>query len=78
MGMNRCSYVANMAMCNFALAATQLAAAGVSSLRFDHPMAVFSKSERKGPFRMGNHEDEVGAAAVYACRTGPVGLGGSS
>ena len=48
-----------MSMCKFPLLATQLAAAGVSSFRFDHACAVFSKSERQGPFLMGNHADEV-------------------
>ena len=47
-----------MSMCKFPLLATQLAAAGVSSFRFDHACAVFSKSERQGPFLMGNHVDE--------------------
>ena len=53
------SYISNMSMCKFPLLATQLAAAGVSSFRFDHACAVFSKSERQGPFLMGNHADEV-------------------
>ena len=53
------SYTSNMSMCKFPLLATQLAAAGVSSFRFDHACAVFSKSERQGPFLMGNHVDEV-------------------
>lgn len=51
-------YVANMGMCRFPLVAAQLAAAGISSFRFDHACAIYSKSERKGPFRMGNHEEE--------------------
>ena len=47
-----------MGMCQFPLVATQLAAAGLTSFRFDHACAINSKSERKGPFLMGNHEDE--------------------
>lgn len=46
-------------MCQFPLLAAELAAAGVSSFRFDHPCAIYSKSERRGPFLMGNHEEEV-------------------
>ncbi len=46
-------------MCQFPLLAAELSAAGVSSFRFDHPCAIFSKSERRGPFLMGNHEEEV-------------------
>jgi uncharacterized protein len=46
-------------MCQFPLLALALASAGVSSFRFDHPMAYRSKSQRKGPFLMGNHDAEV-------------------
>ena len=53
------SYTSNMSFCKFPLLAAELAAAGVSSFRFDHGCAVFSKSERRGPFLMGNHADEV-------------------
>jgi dienelactone hydrolase len=53
-------YMANKDMCNFGLIADTLAnEAGVSSFRFDHPCAWRGESERKGPFLMGNHEDEV-------------------
>lgn len=59
-------YVANSEMCQFPLVAAELAEAGLSSFRFDHACAIRSRSERKGPFLMGNHEDEVAdmAAAV--------------
>lgn len=53
-------YVANLSMCQFPLLAARLAAAGVSSFRFDHACAIHSASERRGPFLMGNHEEEVG------------------
>jgi alpha-beta hydrolase superfamily lysophospholipase len=52
-------YMANNSMCQFPLLALALASAGVSSFRFDHPMAYRSKSQRNGPFLMGNHEAEV-------------------
>lgn len=52
-------YVANHTMCQFPLLAAELAAAGLSSFRFDHPCAILSRSERRGPFLMGNHEEEV-------------------
>ena len=52
------SYVANSEMCQFPLVAEELAEAGLSSFRFDHACAIRSRSERKGPFLMGNHEDE--------------------
>jgi hypothetical protein len=47
-----------MDFCQFPLLAQRLAEAGISSFRFDHACAIKSRSERKGPFRMGNHEDE--------------------
>ncbi|KAL4420728.1 hypothetical protein ABPG75_010384 [Micractinium tetrahymenae] len=52
-------YVANHSMCQFPLLAGELAAAGLSSFRFDHPCAIYSASQRRGPFLMGNHEEEV-------------------
>jgi predicted alpha/beta-hydrolase family hydrolase len=52
-------YTSNRNSCKFAQIAAALAAAGISSLRFDHPMAIGGLSERHGPFRMGNHNDEV-------------------
>jgi hypothetical protein len=48
-----------MNWCQFPLVAAELAKAGVSSFRFDHACAINSKSERRGPFKLGNHEDEV-------------------
>jgi hypothetical protein len=51
-------FVANMGMCQFPLIAAKLAAAGISSFRFDHPCAIFSKSQRLGAFQMGNHREE--------------------
>ena len=57
-------YVANSSMCQFPRLAERLAEAGISSFRFDHPCAVYSRSERHGPMLMGNHEDEV---ADMAC-----------
>ena len=55
----RRSYVANSEMCQFPLVAAELAEAGLSSFRFDHACAIRSRSERQGPFLMGNHEDEA-------------------
>ncbi|KAI7836013.1 hypothetical protein COHA_010097 [Chlorella ohadii] len=52
-------YVANSEMCQFPLVAAELAEAGLSSFRFDHACAIRSRSERQGPFLMGNHEDEA-------------------
>lgn len=52
-------YTSNRNSCRFSEIALALASAGVSSYRFDHPCAVGGLSERKGPFRMGNHGDEV-------------------
>ena len=52
-------YMANKDMCKFPALAAALAAAGVSSLRFDHACAWRGESQRAGPFLMGNHEDEV-------------------
>ena len=46
-------------MCNFPAIAAGLAAAGLSSFRFDHPCAWRGESELHGPFLMGNHDDEV-------------------
>jgi hypothetical protein len=46
-------------MCCFPQLAAALARAGLSSLRFDHAMAIKSASERKGPFQMGNHIAEA-------------------
>lgn len=48
-----------MSMCQFPRLAAALAGAGLSSFRFDHACAIFSRSERKGPFVLGNHDDEV-------------------
>ncbi|GAB4816644.1 hypothetical protein N2152v2_003690 [Parachlorella kessleri] len=48
-----------MSYCQFPLLAAGLAQAGISCFRFDHAMAINSESERKGPFLMGNHDDEV-------------------
>lgn len=48
------------------MVAAELAEAGVSSFRFDHACAIRSRSERRGPFLMGNHEDEVGGCAAAA------------
>lgn len=58
-GAPACRYVANHTMCQFPLLAAELAAAGLSSFRFDHPCAILSRSQRRGPFLMGNHEEEV-------------------
>lgn len=58
-----CRYVANYTMCQFPQLAAGLAESGVSSFRFDHAMAIKSESERKRPFEMGNHDDEVGGRA---------------
>lgn len=53
-------YMANKDMCNFGLIAACLAEdAKISSFRFDHPCAWRGESQRKGPFLMGNHEQEV-------------------
>ncbi len=52
-------YTSNRNSSKFPQIAEALAAAGISSLRFDHPMAIGGLSERHGPFRMGNHKDEV-------------------
>lgn len=52
-------YIANYNMCQFPVVAATLAQANISSFRFDHAMAYTSKSERKSPFLMGNHQDEV-------------------
>jgi hypothetical protein len=67
-------YLANQEMCQFPLIAAGLAAAGMSSFRFDHSMAFRSKSERlqNSAFQMGNHEEEVAdfrqvCAASRAC-----------
>ena len=60
-------YTSNRNSCKFALIAASLADAGISSFRFDHPMAIGGLSERKGPFRMGNHNDEV--ADIHAAVT---------
>ncbi len=60
----RRSYVANSEMCQFPLVAAELAEAGLSSFRFDHACAIRSRSERQGPFLIGNHEDEARTAAV--------------
>ncbi len=57
-----CRYVANMSYCQFPLLAAGLAQAGISCFRFDHAMAINRESERKGPFLMGNHDDEVRGA----------------
>lgn len=45
-------YTSNRNSCKFGQIATALAAAGISTYRFDHPMSVGGLSERKGPFRM--------------------------
>ncbi len=52
-------YTSNRNSCKFAQIAAALASAGISSFRFDHPMAIGGLSERQGSFRMGNHKDEV-------------------
>lgn len=52
-------YMANQSMCRFPALASELAAAGLSSFRFDHPCAWQGASERNGPFLMGNHAAEV-------------------
>lgn len=64
-------YIANATHCRFPALARALAEAGISSYRFDHAMAIKSRSERRGPFRMGNHEEEVAdyVAAAAALRT---------
>lgn len=51
--------MANHGWCQFPRLAAGLAAAGVSSFRFDHAMAIQSKSQRRDSFLMGNHDDEV-------------------
>lgn len=50
---------ANQSMVRFPALAYELAAAGLGSFRFDHPCAWGSDSQRKGPFQIGNHADEV-------------------
>lgn len=60
-------YTSNRNSCRFAEIAAALADAGVSSFRFDHPCAIGGLSERNGPFRMGNHHDEV--ADIHAAVT---------
>jgi alpha/beta superfamily hydrolase len=52
-------YTSNKNSCRFKQIATALAHAGFTTLRFDHPCAVYGESERHGEFRMGNHGDEV-------------------
>ncbi len=68
-----CSYVANMQFCQFPQLAAGLAEARISSFRFDHPMAIKSESERKGPFQMGNHNDEASESPLMhtACCSRP-------
>ena len=58
--------MANTGMCQFPALAAALAASGFSSFRFDHPCAWRGESERKGPFLMGNHGDEVEDMAAAA------------
>lgn len=53
-----------MTMCRFPELARFLGSQGISSLRFDHAMAIQSESERQGPFKIGNHDDEVDDAHV--------------
>lgn len=53
-------YMSNKNSCRFAEIAEALAAAGLSTFRFDHPCALGGESQRHGEFRMGNHEEEVG------------------
>lgn len=62
------SYVANMSMCQFPRVAAALAAAGLCSFRFDHACAIFSQSQRRGPFLLGNHDDEVGWGRLGGAR----------
>ncbi|KDD76717.1 hypothetical protein H632_c128p0 [Helicosporidium sp. ATCC 50920] len=57
-------YRSNMTMCRFPELARFLGSQGISSLRFDHAMAIQSESERQGPFKIGNHDDEVDDAHV--------------
>ncbi|KAL6784689.1 hypothetical protein ACKKBF_B02800 [Auxenochlorella protothecoides x Auxenochlorella symbiontica] len=52
-------YMSNATHCHFQRLAAALARAGVSSLRFDHAMAVDGSSERRRSFLMGNHAQEV-------------------
>jgi len=59
-------YMANYTRCQFPALAAGLAAAGFNSFRFDHPCAYRGRSERRGDFKMGNHDDEVADMAAAA------------
>lgn len=52
-------YLSNRNSCRFSEIASALADAGMSSFRFDHANSLFGLSKRIGPFRMGNHAEEV-------------------
>lgn len=52
-------YLSNRNSCRFGEIAAALASAGMSSFRFDHANSLFGLSKRIGPFRMGNHAEEV-------------------
>jgi pimeloyl-ACP methyl ester carboxylesterase len=61
-------YLGNMSMCRFPLLAAALAERGLAVLRFDHPCAFRSRSQRAGDFKMGNHAAEcadIAAAAAF-------------
>ena len=59
-------YMANYTFCQFPALAAGLAAAGLSSFRFDHACAYRGQSELKGDFKMGNHDEEVADMAAAA------------
>lgn len=66
-------YMSTKNSCRFPEIASALADNGMSTFRFDHPCAIGGESERKGPFLMGNHEDEtqdIKSAADYMRSTG--------
>eukprot|EP00890_Picochlorum_soloecismus_P006850 jgi/Picsp_1/990/NSC_04474-R1_esterase lipase thioesterase family protein len=52
-------YLSNRNSCRFGEIASALADVGMSSFRFDHANSLFGLSKRTGPFRMGNHAEEV-------------------
>lgn len=64
-------YMANKDMAQFPALARGLGVAGFDVLRFDHPCAYSGESERRGPFVMGNHDEEVAdmVAAVTFVRS---------
>lgn len=59
--------MSNATHCHFERLAAALAAKGVTSLRFDHAMALQGSSERRRPFVSGNYAEEV------RCRPGEGG-----